>query len=159
MKIEYIFGNLLDSDEKVIAHGCNAQGVMRSGVAKDIRERYPQAYEDYFNRWKNHYCLNTNLFLGKIIPTKYPDRTILNIISQEYYGRDPGVRYVSYDAIATAIERINEMDYTRVAFPMIGAGLANGNWSVISSIIESYSNFAPIVYYIDEQFRSRFERQ
>lgn len=156
MQIQYVFGSLLDSDEAVIAHGCNAQGVMRSGIAKDIRERYPQAFTDYYNRWHFFYAEIPNKFLGKVIETKLPERTILNIISQEYYGRDPSVRYVSYDAIATAIERINELGYTRVAFPMIGAGLANGNWSVISNIIEAHSNFTPIVYYIDETLKERF---
>jgi O-acetyl-ADP-ribose deacetylase (regulator of RNase III) len=96
------------------------------------------------------------LHLGDVIETKYPDRTILNIISQTYYGRDPGVRYVSYDAVANAIERINELGYTRVAFPLIGAGLANGHWPIISTIIESYSNFTPLVYFIDEKLKKEF---
>jgi O-acetyl-ADP-ribose deacetylase (regulator of RNase III) len=149
MKIEYVFGSLLASSEPVIAHGCNAQGVMKSGIAKDIRAQYPQAYEDYRKGWYD-------LYTGEVIETKLPDRTILNIVSQEFYGRDPNVRYVSYDAIATAIERINKLSYSRVAFPMIGAGLANGNWTVISSIIESYSDFTPVVYYIDERYKETF---
>jgi O-acetyl-ADP-ribose deacetylase (regulator of RNase III) len=148
MKIEYVHGSLLDSSEPVIAHGCNAQGVMRSGVAKLIRERYPQAFLDYYNHW--YACdSNSHSLLGRVIETKTPDRTILNIISQEFYGRDPSVVYVSYDAIAHGVKNINEMGHTRVAFPMIGAGLGNGNWNVISTIIESYSDFAPIVYHLE----------
>jgi O-acetyl-ADP-ribose deacetylase (regulator of RNase III) len=153
MKIEYVFGSLLASPVPVIAHGCNAQGVMKSGVAKDIRAQYPQAYEDYIE--VHHHTLR-GLCLGDVIITRYPGRTILNIISQEFFGRDPSIRYVSYDAIAKAIERINKLGYGRVAFPMIGAGLANGNWSVISSIIESYSDFTPVVYYIDEGLKETF---
>jgi O-acetyl-ADP-ribose deacetylase (regulator of RNase III) len=144
MKIEYVHGNLLDSSEPVIAHGCNAQGVMKSGVAAAIREKYPQAYWDYFRAHQG-----TGLELGDIITTSYPNRTILNIISQENYGRDPSVIYVSYDALARAMMRINGLGYTRVAFPMIGAGLGNGKWSVIASIIESYSNFSPVVYHLE----------
>ena len=34
------FGNILDA-KGIIMHGCNAQGVMGSGLAKDIRERWP----------------------------------------------------------------------------------------------------------------------
>lgn len=150
MKIQYVFGSLLASDEPVIAHGCNAQGVMKSGIAKDIRERYPKVFDDYSKAL---------MYLGSIIITKYHDRHILSIISQEFYGREEHHRYVSYDAIAEAIEHINGLSYDRVAFPMIGAGLANGNWTVISSIIESYSNFTPVVYYIDERLRERFGGQ
>lgn len=144
MKIEYIKGSLLESDEYVIAHGCNAQGVMKSGVAKAIREQYPFVYNDYKNWEKKH-----RLKLGDVITSGNFDRIILNIISQEDYGRDPSVVYVSYDAIANAVKRINAMGFTRVAFPKIGAGLANGNWNIISTIIESLSDFSPIVYYVD----------
>jgi O-acetyl-ADP-ribose deacetylase (regulator of RNase III) len=144
VQIQYIEGSLLDSEEFVIAHGCNAQGVMKSGVAKAIRERYPFVYNDYKN-WEKRHALR----LGDVITSGNFDRIILNIISQEYYGRDPSVVYVSYDAIAKAVGRINAMGLTRVAFPKIGAGLANGNWNIIASILESLSNFTPIVYYID----------
>jgi O-acetyl-ADP-ribose deacetylase (regulator of RNase III) len=144
MKIEYVHGNLFASTERVIAHGCNAQGVMKSGVAKVIREAYPQAYQDYRNKYEH-----SGLYLGEVIETQLPGRTILNIISQQYYGRDPNIVYVSYDAIFKAVKRINEMGHERVGFPLIGAGLANGNWNVIAAIIESYANFTPVVYHLD----------
>lgn len=156
MKIEYVFGSLLASNESVIAHGCNAQGVMKSGIAKDIRERYPVVYWDYQRDYQQN---NKQLFLGDVISTEYLHpcyRVILSLITQEFYGREEGKRYVSYDAITRAIERINKIGYSRVAFPMIGAGLANGNWTVIESIIESYSDFTPVVYYIDERLKERF---
>ncbi len=146
MKIEYVVGDLLASRESVIAHGCNAQGVMASGIAKAIREAYPTVYSDYRGTYE---AQGKKLHLGQIVSTRTLERTILNIISQEYYGRNPNVIYVSYDAIEKAILRINEMGYVRVAFPKIGAGLANGNWETISQIIESASDFTPVVYYLD----------
>lgn len=35
-------GNVFDSDAKIICHQVNCQGVMGSGVAKEVRERYPR---------------------------------------------------------------------------------------------------------------------
>lgn len=147
MKIEYVKGDLLASRESVIAHGCNAQGVMGSGIAKAIRDMYPTAYSDYRSTYE---AQGKKLHLGQVVTTRTLERTILNIISQEYYGRNPDVVYVSYDAIEKAILRINEMGYVRVGFPKIGAGLANGNWETISEIIEKASDFTPVVYYIDQ---------
>lgn len=40
-------GNVFDSDAKIICHQVNCQGVMGSGVAKEVRERYPKVYEQY----------------------------------------------------------------------------------------------------------------
>lgn len=145
MQIEYFEGSLLASREPVIAHGCNAQGVMKSGIAKDIREAYPTVYDDYRGTYE---AQGHKLHLGQVIATRTLERTILNIISQEYYGRNPNVVYVSYDAIEKAILRINEMGYVRVAFPKIGAGLANVDWNRIAEIIEKTSDFTPVVYYL-----------
>ena len=148
MKIQYIKGDLLKSNEPVIAHGCNAQGVMRSGIAKAIRAKHPIAYEDYVETYSD---LGGYLPLGGVIKSYCAkhNRWILNIISQQDYGRDSNVIYVSYEAIRMAIKKINTYNFDRVAFPLIGAGLANGNWDTISSIIESEANFTPVVYILE----------
>lgn len=49
MTIKIITGCLLDAFDKgevdVIGHCCNMQNTFGSGIAEDIRERYPKAYE------------------------------------------------------------------------------------------------------------------
>ena len=40
-------GNVFDSDADIICHQVNCQGVMGSGVAKEVRERFPNVYEQY----------------------------------------------------------------------------------------------------------------
>lgn len=47
MSIKIIDGNLFDSKAKIIAHQVNCQGKMNSGVAKEVRQRYPHVYRDY----------------------------------------------------------------------------------------------------------------
>ena len=39
--------NLLEAKERCICHQVNCQGVMGSGVALQIKRKYPQAYKDY----------------------------------------------------------------------------------------------------------------
>jgi O-acetyl-ADP-ribose deacetylase (regulator of RNase III) len=152
MKIEYRKGDLFKTDVITIVHGCNAQGVMGSGIAKIIREQYPQAYD----RYRNHYELNGKLQLGDIIvvPCNKPQtpdyKIIINAITQEFFGRDD-IRYVSYDAVDDCMKKINTIfpsyGITEIAMPQIGAGLGNGSWEVISSIIENrLDNVKPIVY-------------
>jgi O-acetyl-ADP-ribose deacetylase (regulator of RNase III) len=160
MQIEYKTGDLLEASEPVIVHGCNAQGAMRSGVAKVIRAKYPGAYEAYEARHKTR-----GLRLGDVIWADCGPHIVANAITQEYYGRD-GRRYADYDAIEKAFTSINETalatqsysgprtppppKITAVALPLIGAGLAGGSWKTISEIIEHCStNFQPVVYLID----------
>ena len=45
--VQIIDGNLLDfpNDIKFIAHSCNTRNIMGAGIAKQIKDRYPMAYE------------------------------------------------------------------------------------------------------------------
>ena len=57
MKIIYKKGNLLDAQTDVIAHQVNCQGVMGSGVAKQIKEKWPDVFKQYdyhVKMLKNH---------------------------------------------------------------------------------------------------------
>ena len=143
MKIIYKQGNLLECTEDVIVHGCNAQGKMGSGVAKAIREKYPEAYNAYKAEYDNHWLL-----VGEVIGAYSGDKLILNAITQTHYGRDKNRVYVDYDAVRTAFKFINEhCDYPSIAMPKIGAGLANGDWNIIEKIIEEECiNVQPVVY-------------
>lgn len=155
MKIIYKTGDLLDCTEPWILHGCNCQGVMGSGVAKAIRDKYPSAY-DVYKVWEDQ----NGLELGGVIFAEQDDgKTIFNGLTQNFYGRD-GKCYVDYNAVREVIEAID--DYAAkhyaakdvgympiVAMPKIGAGLGGGDWKFISTIIEECShNFQPVVYTI-----------
>jgi O-acetyl-ADP-ribose deacetylase (regulator of RNase III) len=150
MKIIYKKGDLLQCPEKYILHGCNAQGVMGSGVAKLIREKYPSAYLAYKASEKHG-----GMKFGVVTYAEQEDgKVIFNGITQEFYGRD-GRRYVDYDAVRDVIQVINwhifkqtmPPDMHSVAMPKIGAGLGGGDWDVISEIIELNSMyFQPVVY-------------
>ena len=140
-------GSILTPTTGHIIHGCNAQGVMGSGVAKVLREKYPTVYTIY----KSIYDIN-GLKLGWSIPvfvTK--DLVVWNLITQDNYGRT-GSRYVSYDAIVKSLEYMQKfidnnsnmfyaVDKT-IHAPRIGAGLGGGNWNIIRTILaENQSNF------------------
>ena len=147
--IHEIQGNAIDAvlegaatnpDTKyILVHGCNAQGVMRSGIAKEVRERFPLAYDIYEELYKTYglpmgstqYCIITK------------NLCIVNAITQEYYGRD-GKRYMSYDAVQLAFKDIYDKcvkafsNYEKIVlvFPKIGAGLGGGDWEIIKTIID-----------------------
>ena len=132
--ITHKFGNLLDVTEGVIIHGCNAQGVMGSGVALAIKTKYPTAYQAYKAFEKAH-----GLHLASLSSARVANRLyVANLVTQEYYGRDSSVKYVSYGAILLGFEKLHgshPLD-TVFHFPTIGAGLGNGNWVTISTLIE-----------------------
>lgn len=134
--IEYRHGNLVNVTEGVIAHGCNAQGVMGSGVALAVKQRFPKAYLSYKHQ------IAYNIGLGDVDLVKINDKLfVANCITQLFYGRDPNVRYVSYAALGLCFadlrEKLAKMNEDFVInIPRIGAGLGGGEWHIIAEIIE-----------------------
>lgn len=77
---------------------------------------------------------------------------VLNMYTQYDTGTD--YRRVDYEAIARGFEKLNEQHLKAknklgfpftYAIPMIGAGLAGGNWSIIKTIIEETTPNIPII--------------
>ena len=145
MKIEYRYGDILKTNTKYICHCVNAQGVMGSGVAKQIRAKYPKAFKVYRDTHETK-----GLILGQVIGADCDEHIILNLVGQKNYGRD-GSLYLDYVALRKGINIINKNISEPVSFPMIGCGLAGGDWKLVSEIIEEEStNFQPIVYTFDD---------
>ncbi len=145
MKIKYQQGDLFATDIEHIVHGCNAQGVMGSGIARIVKERYFEAFAFYATQFDEH-----GLKLGDVQFVPANGKVIVNAITQEHYGRD-GRKYVSYDAVADAMRTINRVlklsGHSQVAMPKIGAGLGGGDWDTIATIIETEMvDVEPVVY-------------
>ena len=132
--IKYVVGDLLEAPQTIIVHQCNAQDTMGSGVAKAIRNKYPQAYDDYISTFK---LLNKDKRMGLIQCTKInEDRIICNLIGQYHY-LPRGIRHTSYDALDKGFRSLKSTSLGDIAMPKIGCGLGGGDWKIVSAIIES----------------------
>jgi O-acetyl-ADP-ribose deacetylase (regulator of RNase III) len=148
MKITYCRADLFTTKVGAIMHGCNAQGVMGSGVAAVIRQKYPEAYEAYVRKHQE-----VGLICGRNQYVRTNGKIIINAITQPNYGRG-GFMYASYDAIDRCMESLELGSERRgikeVAMPRIGAGLGGADWNVVAAIIESrLKTVKPYVYVLD----------
>lgn len=131
-----IFEMFDKTDGVIMIHGCNCQGKYASGFAKQVRELYPKAYEDYMKYYRNA----TSTILGQTCVSEVaPGKIIHNAFTQVYYGRNKNTVYVSYPAIrevfAFASKEAQRLGVPLI-FPDIGAGLAGGNSETIHSIMK-----------------------
>lgn len=134
----------------IIVHGCNAQGVMGSGVAKQLRATYPDIFTDYKALIDDSYKDGRSP-LGKVAWSDITtDLVVANAITQTFYGQD-GKKYVSYDALDAAFQRIvsfAKVTDSTIHIPfLIGAGLGGGNASIIQRIIEENTQDLEVVYH------------
>lgn len=137
--IERHIGNILDVTSGVLVHGCNARGAMGRGLAKQVRTRYPQAYAAYRRAYQQF-----GLEVGEVI--WYPVRTdrgearlvIANAVIQADYGTTR--RQVNYGALERCFKQVARIarlhGLSDVHFPLIGCGLAGGEWNLVEPIIE-----------------------
>lgn len=147
--LQFVEGNLLDVSEGYVMHGCNAQGVMGSGVAKQLRDKYPRIYRDYVAGLET-VRYNRGNPLGEVFVSYItPKLFVCNAITQEFYGRD-AKQYVDYGAIDRATEYVVQLarrDQSPVFIPdLLGAGLGGGNRDIILDIFQRHSE--KVVIYI-----------
>jgi len=133
-KMKQIEGDLIELAKQrrfdVIAHGCNCFCVMGAGIAKSIKENFPEAYrEDQKTKKGDQKKLGTCNYV-----TTNTGLIVVNAYTQyDYSGKGP---QVDYDAVATCMRWIKkEFLGKRIGLPRIGAGLAGGNWERIEKII------------------------
>lgn len=131
--VKSISGNLLHLAEQgtfdVIIHGCNCQCAMGAGIAKSIKEFYPQAYVADQSTEKGSLSK-----LGDYSKADTGKFIIVNAYTQ-FDWRGNGVK-VDYNAVRSVFKKIRK-DFSgkKIGYPKIGAGLANGNWDLIQQII------------------------
>ena len=90
--IKIIDGNLFDSKANFIVHQVNAQGVMGSGVAAQVAERFPNVEKEYL-RYCKHYNKQKKNILGTVqyVPTKAWANIMCDMIKNdrvEAYDKD-----------------------------------------------------------------------
>lgn len=143
-----------DGHFDVITHGCNCFCTMGAGIAVPMKENF---FCDMFEMEDPKYKGDINK-LGTIDYDYITDKgdhlrisnpndqytgdilvTVVNSYTQYRYGRnhaDGDSNPVDYEAIALCMRKINHTFKGKtLGLPMIGAGLAGGDWSRIKKII------------------------
>ena len=136
--IYYKQGNLIDLAEagefNVIVHGCNCFNTFGSGLAKEIKARYPEAYKaDLYTVKGDRFKLGGyTLMLGKRF-------NIINAYTQYDYGNDGKDRF-EYDRFKSILQALSfKYQACNFGFPKIGSQRAGGDWNRIEKLLEDFS--------------------
>ena len=132
--------NLLDATENILIHQVNCQGVMGSGVAKAIRDKWPNVYAEYRAIPFHNEMLGQVQFveIGK-------EKWVANLFSQFDYVRvytqnSTVAQNTDYGAMVSGfsyIARLCKKGHFSVAMPYgIGCARGGADWSVVMNIIE-----------------------
>lgn len=136
--METISGDLLDLAEKgrfdVIVHGCNCFHNMGGGIARVIAHRYPEALAADRATSKGDRAKLGTISTAEVV-RESSEFTVVNAYTQYDFGA--GKRHADYGAITRCFEAVaRDFGSARIGYPMIGAGLAGGDWSAIAPRID-----------------------
>jgi O-acetyl-ADP-ribose deacetylase (regulator of RNase III) len=151
--LKYVEGNLLLNKEvTAIGHQANCQNTFGSGIARSIREMYPDAYAvDTLCAIKKQNVLGN--FSMAHIPEEQRTKNGTNIHRIfNLYGQNlgtqfkkPGGRMTDYEALYSALVGMAQVLTTYdgdhppavVGFPyLMGSALGGGSWDIVSRLIE-----------------------
>lgn len=131
--ITNIEGNMFDQPTSSVLHGCNCFNTFGSGVAKTIKEIYPEAYKADCST-----ISGDRTKLGKFTWAKCRDgKYIFNAYQQYDFGTNS--RKTNYEAVYTAQESIRNfikldpsLNITSIAMPhLIGCDRGCAKWSIV----------------------------
>lgn len=159
MKVNYIEGDLiklaLEGKFDVIGHGCNCFSTMGAGIAVGMAKTFGcdkfdmeligASVEKLGNVDHQTFVLGENahwsLRDGKN-NKKEPELVVCNLYTQYglggKFGNTPYGIPFDYEAMTMCMRKLNVMFKGKhIGLPMIGAGLAMGDWKKIEGIIET----------------------
>ncbi|WP_055667922.1 macro domain-containing protein [Desnuesiella massiliensis] len=145
--IKTIEGNILDATENVICHQVNCMGVMGSGLAKQIRAKYPNVFEQYHKFVLDNGKLQS-LGMCQIVEVG-KDKYVSNLFGQYNYGTNKiQTDYAALKSAMSSLKTVCKESNLSVALPYnLGCGLAGGDWGIVSKMIEDiFEDYDVMIY-------------
>ena len=145
--INHIKGDIFKSDADIIIHQVNCQGVMGSGVAKQVKDKYPNVYVHY-----REYCkdFTPEEMLGTVfmVPIDNKPRFVANFFSQNNFGYD-GNCYTSYEAFEKCLfyMKKNYSEFSMAIPYLIGCRRGGGSWEKVYKMIEDILGDCEVTIY------------
>ena len=149
--IKVISGDLLEAKEVLIVHQVNCMGVMDKGVAKQIREKWPEVYDGY-----SAMCKSYGNFRRELLGCVYWKCVGLNKYIGNLFGQygcaSDGKRHTDYVALREGLLKVRDFSEggrVDIAMPYgIGCGNGGGDWDgkVFPMIQEIFDGFDVTLY-------------
>jgi len=145
--IREMTGDALRTHADIVAHQTNVMGVMGGGIAKQIKERWPNVFNEYKNICEQF--VDPTVLLGgcKLVETNdNAPRYVANLFGQIGFGR--GKRETNYEGLYEALENLRSQtleiirkewrEPMTIAVPKnLGCGLAGGDWNIVKAMLYS----------------------
>ena len=140
--IQYVKGNILESDAMALVNTVNLAGVMGKGIALQFKKQFPINFKLYKKA-----CEENAIGIGKLLVTKeqtvFGEKIIINFPTKKDWRKSSEYSYIE-DGLEDLIRIIGEYHIKSVAIPPLGAGNGGLHWEIVKKIIEGKLSSLPI---------------
>lgn len=140
--IQYLKGDIFDSDTHVIVNTVNCKGVMGKGLALAFKQRYPEMFPVYQQE-----CKTGKLRIGR--PSLYKASTpwILNFPTKDHWRPPSKIEYLE-KGLEYFIKNYKKAGIQSIAFPKLGAQNGKLSWDEVGPLMATYLSKVDIDVYI-----------
>jgi hypothetical protein len=148
--IKEIQKDITTIERGIALHQVNAMGVMSSGVALAIKNKWPVVFDAYHRKYLEKSNKPWELLGDAQIVECSDNIHVVNLFSQYDFGYN-GQRYTEYAALSSALKNFNisvkywELHrYSKTEFPLkiyipykMGCDRGGGDWNIVYDMIET----------------------
>ena len=146
-----------------IAHGCNMQGVMGAGIAKQIKEKFYPSYVRY-NKACSYLTYNELLRLSYTSDYNVMDQTypftnvawnVFNLFIQKETGPNANINFI-IGSVYNMLDECVTNGINDIVIPAIGCGIGGLTFDLVSqrlqTIMDVYDEFKDVNLYLIKEF-------
>lgn len=138
MSNRIVEGDITDITEGIICHFCNQEGHMASGLAPQIKAKFPESYRVY---------RETSRSLGSYTLVKVSETSnlwVCNMITQDLKGRG-----TQYWAAAKCLQDFGDQQFSTQSYlpEFVGCGYGKADPNIIQALISELVPSAILVRY------------
>jgi O-acetyl-ADP-ribose deacetylase (regulator of RNase III) len=124
--------SVFNVDAQVIVNAVNTVGVMGAGLALEFKLRYPNMYQDYYER-----CAKGQVELGK----PYLYENVLNFPTKDHWKTPSKTEWID-QGLHHFVRNYENLGIKSIAFPKLGCGRGGLDWVKIQKMMIHY--FEPL---------------
>jgi O-acetyl-ADP-ribose deacetylase (regulator of RNase III) len=147
--IQYIKGNILESNAQALVNTVNTVGIMGKGIALQFKNAFPNNFKAYENA-----CKHKEIAIGKLLVIKdhnlnSGEKIIINFPTKKDWRKSSEYSYIE-EGLDDFLKVIETHQIKSVALPPLGAGNGGLKWEKVKQILEHKLSSLNIDIYVYE---------
>ena len=127
--MNFIVGNLLESEADCLVNTVNCEGYMGKGIAYQFKMKFPNNNRDYIKA-----CKSKNLKIGKLHYFYEDGKTIINFPTKDKWRQKSKIEYIE-SGLDELITLIPQLGIKSIAIPPLGCGNGGLEWNKVKHLI------------------------